>query len=197
MEENRKLVVIVPGSRTRESRIAWLNAFLHKFYSHFGVQVEGEGWFPALEAVLAQLPAETIVFHWSGGISPFAIRKAARELRRVLHQRADREILLFTKSLGGAIGRIVARDTSLPIRRIVYVATPHSKFERSLPGGVQAINVYSPADTYQQLGNRVLFFGFGTSEVRGIANMSLPGLGHSDFNHNIEVEYLGEKILLF
>jgi pimeloyl-ACP methyl ester carboxylesterase len=197
MQKNKRLVVIVPGSRTKESRFRALNALLHKFYSHFGVEVVGDEWPPDLQASFAELPAETFGFHWSGGISPFAIRKAARELKRFLHRYEDRDILLFTKSLGGAVGRIVAHDTNLPIRRIVYVARPHCRFERSLPDGVQAVNVYSPADTYQQLGNRVLFVGLGTSQVPGIRNISLPGLRHSDFDHNIEIEYRGEKTPLF
>lgn len=51
MEEmSKKLIVIVPGSKTKTSRFSLLNKLLSKFYTHFGVQVEGDAWLPALQA---------------------------------------------------------------------------------------------------------------------------------------------------
>ena len=198
MEEiKRKLVVIVPGSKTKISHFSLLNKWLSKFYTHFGVQVEGDSWLPALQASFVAIPADTIVFRWSGGISPLAIHRAAKELERILLGYQNREILLFTKSLGGSVAGKVAQNTQLPIKLLVYVAAPHFRFTRRTPSSVRVINIFSVADTYQRLANQMLYFGFGRMYLPHAQNIELSGLRHSDFNHNIEIQYSDRKQRLF
>ncbi|MES2134962.1 MAG: alpha/beta hydrolase [Patescibacteria group bacterium] len=194
---NKKLIIIVPGSKTKLSRIPVLSAVLEKFYSHFGVEVEEDAWLPALETSFRAIPAETLVFHWSGGISPFAIHTAAQELERVLLHYTDREIFLFTKSLGGAVAAKVAQNTHLPIKLLVYVATPHFRFERKVPPSVRVINVFSDADSYQRLANVMLYAGLGRTRVPHAQNINIPGLQHSDFNHNLEIRVDAKTQRLF
>jgi hypothetical protein len=62
---------------------------------------------------------------------------------------------------------------------------------------VQAVNIYSFADTYQTLANRILFLGFGQSTMPGALNIELSSVRHSDFNHNLEVQWNGTKEHLF
>lgn len=193
----KKLVVIVPGSKTKESRLPLLRPLLEKFYTHFGVQVEGTAWLPALEASFAAIPADTLVFSWSGGISPFSIRRAAKELERILLQYQDREIYLFTKSLGGAVATLAAQNARLPIKQIVYVATPHFRFAKRVPPSVRVINIFSKADTYQQLANRVLYIGLGRTSLPQAQNIEIPELRHSDFNHNVEIQQSNKRLRLF
>src|SRR3989344_1875784 len=186
----KKLIVIVPGSKTKGTHVPIFGALFSKFFSsYFGVQVEGDAWFEPLRTALAKTPADTIIFNWSGGISPFAIRKAARELQRILLEHTDKEIILFTKSLGGAVAEKAAQDTRLPIKRLVYIVTPHFKFTGALPPSVKVTNIFSPADNYLRFANRVLYFGFGRIELPNVQNISIPNLRHSDFNHNLEIRY--------
>ncbi len=194
----KMLVVIVPGSKTKGTSVPVFGPLFSKFFSsYFGVQVEGDTWFEPLRAALAEIPADVIVFNWSGGISPFAIRKAAKELRRVLLEYTDKEIILFTKSLGGAVAEKAALDTQLPIKRLIYIVTPHSRFTKTLPPSVEIVNIFSEADNYLRFANRVLYLGLGRIELPDARNISIPNLRHSDFNHNIEIEYDGKKLLMF
>lgn len=194
---NKKLLVIVPGSKTKESPLPLLRPLLKKFYAHFGVQVEGDTWLPALQQCFREIPAEVIIFEWSGGISPFAIRKAAKELAHLLSAHAEREVMIFAKSLGGSIALSVACDTAIQISRVVCVATPHSKFERLPPASVKVVNIYSPEDSYQRLANRALFFGMGRPDIPYARNIKLSGISHSGFNHDGEVDYEGSRTRLF
>jgi pimeloyl-ACP methyl ester carboxylesterase len=193
----KKLVVIVPGSKTKESHMPLLRQLLEKFYAHFGVQVEGYEWLPPLQENFATIPADVIIFNWSGGISPFAIRRAAKELERILLRHSDREIFLFTKSLGGAVASKAAQNAHLHIKRFIYVAAPHFRFSKQVPSSIQVVNVFSTADTYQRLANRALYLGLGRTHLPQAQNIELPNLRHSDFNHNLEIEYGGKKQRLF
>lgn len=194
---NKKLVVIVPGSKTKVTSLPLLNKFFAKFYSHFGIEVEEGAWIEPLRVAFAEIPADTLVFDWSGGISPFAVRKAAKELNRTLLEYKDREILLFTKSLGGAVAERAARDTRLCVKRLIYVVSPHSRFRKALPPSVEVINIFSEADNYLRFANRLLYLGFGTVPIADALNIEIPGNRHSDFNHNKEVRYRGSNFLLF
>lgn len=194
---NKKLVVIVPGSKTKESHLPLLRPLLEKFYTYFGVQVEGTAWLPALEANLATIPADTLVFSWSGGISTFAIRRAAKELEQILLQYQEREIFLFTKSLGGAVATLTAQNTRVPIKLIVYVAAPHFRFAKQVPTSVRVINIFSKADTYQRLANWALYLGLGRTFLPEAKNIEIPGLRHSDFNHNVEIKQGNARLRLF
>ena len=179
---NKKLVVIVPGSKTKTSKLPLLNKLLVKFYFHFGIQIEEDAWLEPLRAVFAEMPADTLIFDWSGGVSPFAVRKAAKKLNRLLLEYKDREIFLFTKSLGGSVAEKAARNTRLCVRRLVYVASPHSRFRKALPSSVEVVNIFSDADNYLLFANRLLYFGFGTMQIKNALNIEIPETRHSDFN---------------
>ena len=194
--QSEKLIVIIPGSKTKESNLPLLRSLLKRFYAHFGIEVEEDHWIEPLRSHLASTQANTMVFEWTGGISLRSARKAAQDLQEVLRTRGEQEVILFGKSLGGTIAELAAQDTRLPIKRVIAVATPHSRFTKS-PSSIELINIYSPADNYLRLAGRILFFGFGTLPVRGARNISLPGLRHSDFNHNLDVEYEDRKQKLF
>ena len=59
---NKKLVVIVPGSKTKASRLPLLNTLFAKFYSYFGIEVEEGAWLEPLRATFAEIPADTLIF---------------------------------------------------------------------------------------------------------------------------------------
>jgi|SRR3989344_5489899 len=194
---HKKLIVIIPGSQTKTVGWPLLGPLSERFFTHYGVQVENYDWIEPLRAALTKLPVETMVFEWSGGISPFAIRRAARDLRKSLLAHRDREIVLFGKSLGGAIAQLVAQDSNIPVKKIICVATPHSIFKRNLPPSIELVNIYSPADDYLRFANRILYWGLGRMPVSGARNIVLSGLRHSDFNHNVQTEYNGHKVMVF
>lgn len=194
---NNKLVVIVPGSKTKVSSLPLLKKLFAKFYSHFGIQVEEDAWIEPLRVAFAKIPADTLVFEWSGGVSPFAVHKAAKELDRMLLAHKDKEIFLFTKSLGGSVAEKAARNTQLSVKRLVYVASPHSRFRRVIPVSVGVVNIFSEADNYLRFANRLLYLGFGTVQIAYALNIDIPETRHSDFNHNREIEYQGKKLFTF
>lgn len=169
-----------------------------RFYEYFGVAVENTPWIYELAGELAGQGFETRIFSWGGGVSLVSIRRAARELAAIIDGSGSREIVLFGKSLGGAVATEAARfaaDRSR-IRRIVTVATPYFLRDLQLEP-IPVTAVQSPADSYAWLGARVLFAGFGTLQPRGARVLELPDLRHSDFNRNQIVQRAGEKLRLF
>src|SRR3989338_839809 len=196
----KKLIVIVPGSKTKTVSWPFIGPLLKRFFEQYGVQdVQGEDdmWYEPIRAAFIATGADVMIFEWSGGISPFDVRKAARELRGQLHKHAEKEIILFGKSLGGTVTEIVARDPQLSITRVVSVATPHFMYKHPLPSSIETINICSPAENYLKFANRFLYFGLGRMSVSNARNISIPNLRHSDFDHNVKVEYGGKTMPLF
>jgi len=105
--------------------------------------------------------------------------------------------VLFGQSLGGAIAERAARDISLPISKVVAVVTPHSRFMKKLPSNVECINLYSPSDNYLRFASNLLYAGAGATSVPWARNISLPGLHHSDFTYNREIEVNDTQRRLF
>lgn len=195
-EQRLPLIVIVHGSKSKTSSVRLINAFMERFYAHFGIDVEEDRWIEPLRKSLEQIPAETLLFDWSGGISLLAVRKAARELTKLLELHRDQDLVLFGKSLGGTIALSVARNTTLPIRLVACIAAPHSRFVRA-PAGVNVVNIYSDADNYLRLAHHVLYLGFGSCELRGAQNIDIPKVRHSGFNHDIPIELFGRNMSMF
>lgn len=195
--ESKKLVVIIHGSRTPEPSSIFLRKLFVRFYSYFGIEPGPDLWLEPLRSTFADAGVEAIVFKWSGGTSWFAIRKAVHELREMLMMRSEDSIVLFGQSLGGTIAERVARDTRLPIRRVIAVVTPHSRFMRNLPPRIEHFNLYSPSDNYLRFAGNFLYAGTGTMSLPWSRNISLPGLRHSDFTYNRDIELNGTKRRLF
>ncbi|MBX2866669.1 hypothetical protein KTR10_01785 [Candidatus Kaiserbacteria bacterium] len=194
--EQKKLVVIVPGSRTKEVRIPLIRMLMQSFYSHFGVDETGDEWVQALHEHLEDETTDVVIFTWSGGISPIATGRAAKRLRTFLEEQKDREIILFTKSLGGVVAEKALKDGGIHVLKLIQVATPHFRFRRKLEN-TEVINIYSPEDTYHTLAHKVLFLGMGTFDVPHAQNIALSGIMHSGFNYDNEIVYKGKTQSLF
>ncbi len=195
---DKKLIIIVPGSKTKASRFQFIDRFLKKFYTHFGVDTENDDrWTSELKEVFKkEIPnTEIHVFNWSGGFAPWSTRKAAKSLCLMLDTFNIPDTTLFCKSLGGRVGELAAFYSGREIN-LIEVATPHGPFELNIPR-THIINIYSLQDKYLNLGNRVLYLGFGKNILKQAKNICLTGISHSGFNKNIEINSNGEKTKLF
>ncbi|MDO8514221.1 MAG: hypothetical protein Q7S50_01620 [bacterium] len=195
--QRKKLVVIIHGSKTPEPSLVLFKPLFARFYAYFGIEAGPDLWLEPLRSVFATTGAEVMVFSWSGGTSWFAVHRAARDLQQLLRTRSEDDIVLFGQSLGGSIAERVAQDVFLPVRRVIAVVTPHSRFMKKLPSHVEHINLYSPSDNYLRFASNILYVGAGATSVPWARNISLPGLRHSDFIYNREIEVNGTKRRLF
>jgi len=195
----KRLIILVPGSKTKLSSLRILNELLGKFYRYFGVDTENsDAWIEELKTLLsAEEPsAEVIYFSWSGGVTrTFSLNKAGQELFALLSEKGSEEVILLCKSLGGVVGEIAARKYGKKLK-LIEVATPHAPCKRAMPL-VELITIYSPQDKYFKLANKVLYCGLGKNVMAHARNVALPNVDHSDFNKNIEVDYDHSQIRLF
>lgn len=194
-----RLIVIVPGSRTKVSASKLLNGLLERSYGYLGVDTENDNnWVYELRGVLLENEPSTdvLIFSWSGGVTrTFSLNKAAENLLSMLSAEGYKEVVLLCKSLGGVVGEIAAKKYDRKIK-IIEIATPHSPFERRI-SKADIVNIYSPQDRYAKLCNKVLYWGFGKNTLGRARNISLPNIGHSLFNKNIEINYQNRKTRLF
>lgn len=195
----KRLIVIVPGSKTKASSSKLVTRFLRRAYRYFGVDTENDNnWVNELRGVLLkdELSTDVQIFRWSGGITRIlSLNRAADDLLLLLSAKSYEEVVLFCKSLGGVVGEIAAKKYNRKIK-IIEIATPHSPFERRI-SEAEIINIYSPQDNYLKLCNKVLYCGFGKNTLTRACNIALPNIGHSLFNKNIEINYQNREIRLF
>jgi len=67
--QDKKLIVIIHGSKTPEPSLPFLKPLFTRFYSHFGIEAGPDLWLESLKSIFATTGAEVLVFNWSGGTS--------------------------------------------------------------------------------------------------------------------------------
>lgn len=179
-----------------------LDHFLKYFYNFFGVEISGNEWADKLRLYLIEEPGlNAVVFDWPGGISRFfSIKPAAKKLKEFIEQQQNAydSIVLFGKSLGGAVGEEATRLYPInKITKLIFIATPHRHKKINPSRRIKIINIFSGADRYQALANIFLNFGLGTKKIENGLNIEIPKLTHSQLNHNLTFEDNGQKINLY
>jgi|GEM_PF-3574178 len=192
-------LIIIPGSKAKIPPV--FSSWFEKFYRAYGVETGNGDWAEELRNSLSDSPLNICIFSWSGGITQtFSINPAAEKLAQMLEERnISSPLIFFGKSLGGLVAEkaITRLNNEKSIEKLIYVATPHASANRQLPEGLAIINIFSPADRYLNLANKVLFWGQGVTELEPGENIEIPNLKHNDFNLNVPIIYEGEKVLLF
>jgi len=159
----------------------------------------GDEWANQLKRYLGK-DIKSVIFNWSGGISNnSSLNPASIKLVKFLKKYQDyNKIILFGKSLGGIVAeKAVKKLNSKNISKLIYVATPHKSSNIKFSKKLSIINIYSDADKYQKLANRILYFGFGKRFLQNSINFQIDNLGHSEFNYNKKVLINGKKHNLF
>ena len=192
----KRCIVIVPGLEpTDDSYFGIIN----RMNSLLGVE-EGRSWTVDLQDYFRKkCNADVYIFDYTIRIpTKKAVKEASRQLSEYLNSLNSKyPIILFGKSLGGTIvSECLDRlgDSKNKIEKAVYIATPHRTAgpQKSIP----SINIYSTNDYYARLAN-VLLHRTLKQQIENSKNIGLPGLRHSDFNHDREIVYSGKRRQLF
>lgn len=195
----KTLVVIIPGAKAKFP--PFLKPFVKKTYKTLGVTGNEEKELEKLANYLKKhADVDVFLFKWSGGITRYlSINPAGRELAQVLNKKPHKKIILFCKSLGGAVCEIAISKLKdkKRIKKIIYIATPHPEKMPPIPRGIEVHNVFSEEDYFLWLANKIYYLGTGTQTISGVNNIILKDIKHSYFNKNIEITYQNKKIQLY
>lgn len=197
----KTLVIIIPGAKTKYiPGFSWL---IDRLYAYFGVKTKNQDrhWIEPFKTFLTALGnTQVSVFDWPGGVSHFAVSRAAKRLKETILS-ADRTIpiIIFAKSIGGNVASLACHDLppGHPVAKIIYVATPHQTKLYPLHERIKLINVQSDADTLIDFASRTLYLGFGDKQPPQLTTITLPGIRHYEFMENKETVYQNKKITTF
>ncbi|MFH1207848.1 MAG: hypothetical protein V1668_04640 [Patescibacteria group bacterium] len=204
-------VIIIPGAKTKY--VPGFNWLIDSFYEFFGVKTNNRdrAWVEPFKKFLesaGNIPVS--VFDWPGGVSHFAVTRAAKRLRQdILSAGRTTPLVIFAKSLGGNVASLACHGlpSGHPVAKIIYVATPHQTKLYPLPSHlseanpshehITLINVQSDADRYVDFAGKALYLGFGDKQPPQLTTIILPGIRHYEFMENVKTEYENQPIRTF
>lgn len=194
-------VIIIPGAKTKYiPGFSWL---IDRYYAYFGVKTKNQdrAWIEPFKTYLSSLGQVTVsVFVWPGGVSHFAVTKAAKRLRKVLLTAGQpAPMVIFAKSLGGNVASLACHDlpSGHAVTKIIYVATPHQTKLYPLHEHIKLINIQSDADTYVDFAGQALYLGFGDKQPPELSTITLPGIRHGEFMENVATTYQNRPVQTF
>lgn len=198
MNEAKSLVVIVPGYELVQSKYP---KFFIDFASRFLGVDNNDNWLEDFAGyVRSHSDYDVEVFKWNPGLTKrFSFQPVAKDLADLLRESEGyKDVTIFSKSFGGIVSQLALEelDDEATPKRLIYVATPQESANPNLPDGIEVINVFSRDDALARRANLLLHWS-RVYELEGRVNIELSGLAHSEFNHNNEVTYDGNKTRLY